>query len=385
MTKLWDQQQYEGPLQVSSSKPETGPRGWRLPPSEHGPPYTMSTGLHPWGPFPLHGEGGTPAPDRGSMQGTDPESEKENSPWSEGNGGVKELESTGEDEKKDRKTKKKNYHRYAKPPYSYLAMVALVIQNSAEKKLKLSQILKEISSLFPFFKGDYQGWKDSIRHNLSSNDCFRKVLKDPGKPQAKGNFWTVDVSRIPPEALKLQNTAITRQDGNVFTHDLTPYILHGQRYWSPELDCSLGTVQPSPPNAPSVDSPVVESSVKYPLLLWELPTSYTKCVPPNVVAPPSVNPFFPFSGFAGLSYYNYRPTPYVGPTYWGIMPGTSSSTEPPSPRPAPLEMDNMLGAFPPNKTVYDIWTSHPGDMLHPALYSQHLASGSVPLTGYRPI
>ncbi|KAM6226114.1 LOW QUALITY PROTEIN: forkhead box protein H1, partial [Porphyrio hochstetteri] len=53
----------------------------------------------------------------------------------------------------------------------------------------------------------YQGWKDSVRHNLSSNPCFAKVLKDPSKPKAKGNYWTVDVTLIPPQALRLQNTA----------------------------------------------------------------------------------------------------------------------------------------------------------------------------------
>ena len=37
------------------------------------------------------------------------------------------------------------------------------------------QILKEISTLFPFFKGNYKGLRDSVRHNLSSYDCFVKV------------------------------------------------------------------------------------------------------------------------------------------------------------------------------------------------------------------
>lgn len=39
----------------------------------------------------------------------------------------------------------------------------------------MEQILKEISTLFPFFKGNYKGWRDSVRHNLSSYDCFVKV------------------------------------------------------------------------------------------------------------------------------------------------------------------------------------------------------------------
>nr|7YZ7_A Chain A, Forkhead box protein H1 [Danio rerio]7YZA_A Chain A, Forkhead box protein H1 [Danio rerio]7YZC_A Chain A, Forkhead box protein H1 [Danio rerio]7YZD_A Chain A, Forkhead box protein H1 [Danio rerio] len=123
--------------------------------------------------------------------------------------------------------KKKNYQRYPKPPYSYLAMIAMVIQNSPEKKLTLSEILKEISTLFPFFKGNYKGWRDSVRHNLSSYDCFVKVLKDPGKPQGKGNFWTVEVNRIPLELLKRQNTAVSRQDETIFAQDLAPYIFQG--------------------------------------------------------------------------------------------------------------------------------------------------------------
>lgn len=41
--------------------------------------------------------------------------------------------------------------------------------------LHVLQILHEISVLFPFFKGHYKGWKDSVRHNLSLNDCFIKV------------------------------------------------------------------------------------------------------------------------------------------------------------------------------------------------------------------
>ncbi|XP_029979606.1 forkhead box protein H1 [Sphaeramia orbicularis] len=125
--------------------------------------------------------------------------------------------------------KKKNYQRYPKPPYSYLAMIAMVIQRSPEKKLTLSEILKEISTLFPFFKGNYKGWRDSVRHNLSSYDCFVKVLKDPSKPQGKGNFWAVELSRIPLELLKRQNTAVSRQDETIFAQDLAPYILQGHK------------------------------------------------------------------------------------------------------------------------------------------------------------
>ncbi|MBN3278926.1 FOXH1 protein, partial [Polyodon spathula] len=128
-------------------------------------------------------------------------------------------------------------------------MIAMVIQNSQEKKLTLSQILKEISTLFPFFKGNYKGWRDSVRHNLSSYDCFVKVLKDPGKPQGKGNFWAVDVSRVPLDLLKRQNTAVSRQEETVFAQDLAPYILHGRPCGQDQLQ--LGDSTPPSELAPA--------------------------------------------------------------------------------------------------------------------------------------
>ncbi|CAI5778817.1 box H1 [Podarcis lilfordi] len=129
--------------------------------------------------------------------------------------------------------KKKAYSRHSKPPYSYVAMIALVIQRSPEKRLLLRQIVEDIQGLFPIFSDSYQGWKDSIRHNLSSNPCFRMELKDPSKANSKRNYWSVDVSLIPPEALKLQNTMISRQDEARWIQDLTPYVVHGSPYPPP--------------------------------------------------------------------------------------------------------------------------------------------------------
>ncbi|XP_027713502.1 forkhead box protein H1 [Vombatus ursinus] len=182
-----------------------------------------------------------------------------------------------------KKKRKKKYLRHDKPPYTYLAMIALVIQAAPARRLKLAQIIHQVQALFPFFKDDYEGWKDSIRHNLSSNRCFHKVPKDPEKPQAKGNFWAVDVSQIPAEALRLQNTAVARRgerggQGKAFAKDLTPYVLHGWPYRPPSpnlasdsfsIDSLLGDIsegpQPPRPSSSSSSSSSTSEPVSWPL------------------------------------------------------------------------------------------------------------------------
>lgn len=124
--------------------------------------------------------------------------------------------------------RKRRYLRHGKPPYSYLAMIALVIRASPDQRLRLAEILHEVRVLFPFFNGAYKGWKASIRHNLSANHCFIKILRDPNNPQGKCNFWTVDISLLPPHALKLQNIASFNKDN--LPLNLMPFIVHRKTF-----------------------------------------------------------------------------------------------------------------------------------------------------------
>ncbi|KAJ6599345.1 hypothetical protein DFH09DRAFT_33032 [Mycena vulgaris] len=148
----------------------------------------------------------------------------------------------------------------SKPFYPYSTLIRYAIKGSPNQKLLLEDIYYAIESRFPYFRTAPNGWKNSVRHNLSLNPCFEKVPR-PLTDRGKGSYWTVNdnvdprtgVHRIRKKKSKSAKGR-TSEDDDVDYHPPDGSFDEAQ-YTQPQLDESgaprQGPYPPFPPFNPN--------------------------------------------------------------------------------------------------------------------------------------
>ena len=95
------------------------------------------------------------------------------------NGYVKEEDNSDEETASEEK---------GKPTLSYIALISMAILSTPGQRMLLSEIYTWIAKNFPYYKHKDRSWRNSVRHNLSLNECFVKVGRSEN---GKGNYWSI--------------------------------------------------------------------------------------------------------------------------------------------------------------------------------------------------
>ena len=81
-----------------------------------------------------------------------------------------------------------NLNSTEKPPHCYATLIYMAIRAANKDKITLGEIYSFVKDNFSYYRHNDNGWKNSIRHNLTQHSCFKKVQRNDQHP-GKGGFW----------------------------------------------------------------------------------------------------------------------------------------------------------------------------------------------------
>ena len=124
-----------------------------------------------------------------------------------------------------------------KPTQSYIGLISKAILSSPQQKLVLGDIYSYILTNYPYFRNKGPGWRNSVRHNLSLNDCFVKMGRSP---KGKGHFWAInpinydDFSRGEYKRKRAPRRNRERKQDQLTT---------SERFTTHEIPCNMNTIK----------------------------------------------------------------------------------------------------------------------------------------------
>ncbi|KAM9819968.1 forkhead box protein E1 isoform 3-T3 [Syngnathus typhle] len=269
-------------------------------------------------------------------------------------------------EEQPRGRRRKRPLQRGKPPYSYIALISMAIANSADRKLTLGGIYKFITERFPFYRDNSKKWQNSIRHNLTLNDCFIKIPREPGRP-GKGNYWALD-----------PNAEDMFESGS--------FLRRRKRFKRCDLSTYASYVQENPVFTPvQITRSGAYSNAVYPNMTvspsygQQLPSAYYPSQSPPGFGPPQTR-MFSINNLIG------SPTGMLGaqgpdgmqqPGRSFTPEGISNGSSPCSLAPPSFQSQTCVGAAPPRSTP----SVHPG-FTYPVPSHQHHHHHTAPQGPY---
>ncbi|EJU03581.1 hypothetical protein DACRYDRAFT_114955 [Dacryopinax primogenitus] len=168
----------------------------------------------------------------------------------------------------------------AKPAWSYAALIGQAITAAPSNRASLSQIYNWISTAYPFYKRSEAGWQNSIRHNLSLNECFVKIKREEGE-KGKGCWWGIrpgDEECFAGGGFRKKGSAARAPSTSVTQRNSSESDQSRKRKAPPEYDDSEEESTAPPPRRP------VDRAIKQePPIVWAVPDAYDMPAPPTHV------------------------------------------------------------------------------------------------------